>query len=78
MLFNSLEYSVMFLPLVVLIFLFLKKFNIALSKVWICCASLYFYTFFTFNFLPLLLISMLINYAILTMMKSEKTKLYVA
>lgn len=34
MLFNSLEYSVMFLPLVVLIFLFLKKFNIALSKVW--------------------------------------------
>ncbi|MDA4840960.1 MBOAT family O-acyltransferase [Enterobacter hormaechei] len=77
MLFNSLEYSILFLPLVVLIFFFLKRFNITLSKVWICCASLYFYTFFTFKFLPLLLISMLINYAILTMIKSGRAKFYV-
>lgn len=78
MLFNSLEYTVLFLPLVVLIYFYLKKFNIAISKVWVCCASLYFYTFFTFKFLPFLLISMLINYFILNMIRDRKAKLYVS
>jgi len=78
MLFNSLEYTVLFLPLVVLIYFYLKKFNIAISKVWVCCASLYFYTFFTFKFLPFLLTSMLINYFILNMIRDRKAKLYVS
>jgi D-alanyl-lipoteichoic acid acyltransferase DltB (MBOAT superfamily) len=77
MLFNSFEYSVLFLPIVVLLFFILKKINITISKLWVCCASLYFYSFFTYQFVPLLLISMAINYFLIRMIKTEGDRRYI-
>lgn len=74
MLFNSLEYSVFFLPVSVVLFFIFKKFSITLSKIWICISSIYFYSFFTTQFLPLLIISMIINYALISIIAHDKTR----
>lgn len=74
MLFNSLEYVVLFLPISAIIFFLLKKINVTLSKAWICATSLYFYSFFTYQFLPLLLCSMAINYILIKYISNSRSK----
>jgi alginate O-acetyltransferase complex protein AlgI len=65
MLFSSLEFIFMFLPITLMIYYFFifLKLNF-LSKVWLVTASLFFYSWWNINYLPLILISMLVNYYI--------------
>ncbi|HCP2902146.1 TPA: MBOAT family protein [Escherichia coli] len=77
MLFNSFEYSILFLPITALIYFFLKKVNLNLSKVWVCAISLYFYSFFTYQFMPLLIASMAINFMIIKLILSHGDKKYI-
>lgn len=72
--FNSLEYVILFLPISAIVFFLLKKINITLSKLWICATSLYFYSFFTYQFLPLLICSMAINYILIKYIKNSRRK----
>lgn len=65
MLFNSFEFIFAFLPLSILVYFFLnhKRLVIA-SKSWLIVCSLFFYSWWNVLYLPLILISMIINYAI--------------
>ncbi|SUX27931.1 D-alanyl-lipoteichoic acid biosynthesis protein DltB [Cedecea davisae] len=73
MLFNSLEYAVFFLPISVILFFIFKKLSITLSKIWLCISSIYFYSFFTAQFLPVLISSMIVNYALIRAINHDKT-----
>ncbi len=79
MLFNSLHYVAIFLPLVILIFHLLthtEKFTLA--KGWLLVASFYFYACFQLHFLYFLLVSICINFCIAKYMhrcKGKKRKL---
>lgn len=65
MLFNSYEFILYFLPLSVIVYFILNKYKlIQLSKAWIVLMSLIFYSWWNIKYLPLILISMLFNYAI--------------
>lgn len=77
MLFNSFEYSILFLPITALIYFFLKKVNLNLSKVWVCAISVYFYSFFTYQFIPLLIASMAINFMLIKLILSHGDKKYI-
>ncbi|MFC0187307.1 MBOAT family O-acyltransferase [Fictibacillus aquaticus] len=63
MLFSSLEFILMFLPVTVLIYYMLLFFKLnVISRVWLVVASLFFYSWWNISYLPLLLLSMFINY----------------
>lgn len=65
MLFNSMPYIFLFLPLTVLgYYLFLKYRMILASKVWLVFASIAFYSWYDPKYTTLLLMSMLINFGI--------------
>lgn len=65
MLFNSLTYICLFLPITVFVYyLFLKLRLIQVSKVWLVLASVLFYSWWDSKYAALLLISMLINFTI--------------
>ncbi|MFC0187325.1 MBOAT family O-acyltransferase [Fictibacillus aquaticus] len=65
MLFNSYEFIFYFLPAVLIGYFLLNyaKQDTA-AKIWLVAASLYFYSFWNFNYLYLILASILVNYAI--------------
>lgn len=64
MLFNSFIFMFVFLPICLAIYFFLNKRRLTeLSKVFLVLASLFFYGWWNFSYLPLILISMVVNYS---------------
>lgn len=64
MIFNSFEFIFLFLPIVWVLYYILGRFHIPFAKTWLLIASLFFYAYWNPAYLPLILISMGINYAI--------------
>lgn len=65
MLFNSFEFILVFLPIIFIVYFLLNKFQLILvSKIWLVASSLFFYSWWNVAYLPLLLISLFVNYAL--------------
>lgn len=65
MLFNSFVYLLVFLPLTMGVYFFLNRRRLVLgAKAWLVAASLFFYAYLKLAFLPIILISILINQVI--------------
>jgi len=63
MLFSSLEFIFLFLPVVVIVFHCLKQFlSFELAKIWLIAASLFFYGYWKIEYLPLIVGSIVVNY----------------
>ena len=73
MLFNSYEYIFLFIPLTFAVYFVLNKMRKTyLSKVWLVIASLFFYSWWDISNLPIILVSICVNYAIgLRVVKAE-------
>lgn len=72
MLFNSYEFIFLFLPITLIIYFMLNKYNKnLLAKSWFVIASLYFYSYFNKSYLILIIISILVNYFIGTELNME-------
>ncbi|HSP21181.1 MAG TPA: MBOAT family protein [Planococcus sp. (in: firmicutes)] len=76
MIFNSFEFIFLFLPVVWLLFILLGRIHIPFAKTWLLAASLFFYGYWNPAYLPLILISMLANYAIGVFLGKNKAKRY--
>lgn len=65
MLFNSLEFILVFLPLSFLVYFWLNRKRLVVAgKSWLVLASLVFYAWWNVQYLPLILVSILVNFAI--------------
>lgn len=65
MLFNSIEFLFIFLPIVFFVYFSLNKFKLVeLAKGWLVFASLAFYSYWKIDYLPLIISSMIFNYSI--------------
>lgn len=64
MIFNSFEFIFLFLPIVWVLFYIIGKFNIPFAKAWLIIASLFFYSYWNPVYLPLILISMVVNFIV--------------
>ncbi len=65
MLFNSYQFIFLFLPITFFIYFYLNKKHLTeASKAFMVLASLFFYSWWNIKYLPLILISMLINYSV--------------
>ena len=65
MLFNSLEFLLLFLPITLIGYFLLNKFKLTeLAKGWLVLASLYFYSYWKLDYLPIILTSMIFNYSV--------------
>ncbi len=65
MLFNSFEFIFFFLPFVFFLYFYLNKKRLTVAaKAFLVFASLFFYSWWNINYLPLILISILVNYTI--------------
>lgn len=65
MIFSSPEFIFAFLPVTFFIYFILNKFKfIYFGKLWLVIASLYFYSYWSLNYLPLMLGSIIINYSL--------------
>ena len=63
MLFNSIEFLLCFLPIVFTIYFLLNKTKFKkYSNLWLLLSSLYFYAYFKVEYLPLILLSIVVNY----------------
>lgn len=63
MLFNSLEFLLIFLPIVFVGYFLLAKFDFKkYTNLWLLIASLYFYAYYKIEFLPIILSSIVFNY----------------
>lgn len=73
MLFNSLEFLFLFLPIVFIVYFVLNKFKkYNLAKFWLLIASLYFYSYYEIKYLPIILSSIFFNYIIgIFLLKTE-------
>lgn len=76
MLFNSFEFIFLFLPIAFLLYFLLNKFGHAtLAKAWLVAASLFFYSYWNVKYLPLMLVSLIVNYFIGMRLVKHKSKL---
>ncbi|MDR1615438.1 MAG: MBOAT family protein, partial [Syntrophomonadaceae bacterium] len=65
MLFNSYEFILMFLPVAFLVYFLLQRRNWAvIANSWLMLASLFFYAWWNTEYLPLIIISILVNYVL--------------
>ena len=65
MLFNSIEFLFIFLPITFIVYFFLnKKRLIKIATGWLVFSSLAFYSYWKLDYLPLILFSMIFNYAV--------------
>ncbi|WP_243299874.1 MBOAT family O-acyltransferase [Bacillus litorisediminis] len=64
MIFNSFEFIFLFLPIVFIVYYLFNKVNFTISKVWLLFASLFFYGYWNPKYLPLILVSLVVNFAI--------------
>lgn len=62
LIFNSFEFLFLFLPIVFLLYFLLNKWSFPAAKTWLLLSSLFFYGFWNPAYLPLILISLLINF----------------
>ena len=63
MLFNSFEFIIGFLPITLIIYFFLQNAGLyRLGKVWILIASLFFYSWWKIEYLPIIIASVIFNY----------------
>ena len=63
MLFNSIEFLFIFLPIVFIIYFLLGKIGlIKYTNLWLACASLYFYAYYKIEYLPIIVSSVIFNY----------------
>ena len=71
MLFNSYTYIIIFLPTVAIVYFGLTRYHLLLAgKSWLILASLFFYSYWTPIYLPLLMASILVNYGLGTTISS--------
>ncbi|MES0240572.1 MBOAT family protein [Citrobacter cronae] len=65
MIFSSPEFIFAFLPITFFVYFLLNKFKLLyFGKVWLVLASLYFYSYWSLNYLPLMLGSIIFNYSL--------------
>lgn len=63
MLFNSLEYFLLFLPFVTLVYFACNRFTtMPVGKIWLIAASFFFYGYSSIKYVPLICLSILINF----------------
>ena len=72
MIFNSFEFLFLFLPAVFIIYFLLNKLNFTLSKTWLLLASLFFYSWWNPKYLPLILVSLFVNFLIGTYLSKRQ------
>lgn len=76
MLFNSIEYLLIFLPIVFIIYFTLNKFKLCkASRIFLLLASLYFYGSYKKEYVPIIIVSILFNYFISYLFKKDITGL---
>ena len=72
MLFNSIEFLFIFLPITFFIYFGLNKLKlIKMATAWLVIASLSFYSYWKLEYLPILLVSMLFNYSVGSTLTSD-------
>ena len=77
MLFNSIEYLIIFLPLVFFIYFFLNKYKFYnAAKVFLLCASIYFYGSYKWDYVYIIITSIIFNYLISCIFKLNIKKIY--
>lgn len=64
MLFNSLEFLFLFLPLTIVGFFCIGRAGHRVANGWLLCASVFFYGYWNASFVPLLLSSIVVNYLV--------------
>ena len=65
MLFNSPIYFLLFLPVVVATYFLLNKYRLVFAaKLWLVCSSLFFYAYWNPDYVPLILLSIAVNFFI--------------
>ncbi|ESS59576.1 MBOAT, membrane-bound O-acyltransferase family protein [Enterobacter cloacae S611] len=76
MIFSSPEFVFAFLPITFLVYFLLNRFKfIYFGKLWLVVASLYFYSYWSLNYLPLMLGSIIISYSLgMQLAKGAKRK----
>ncbi|MFJ5623529.1 MBOAT family O-acyltransferase [Peribacillus loiseleuriae] len=75
MIFNSFEFIFVFLPTVFVIYFILNAFNFTSAKVWLILSSLFFYCWWNPKYLPLILLSLLVNFATSSLLgRTKETK----
>ena len=76
MLFNSVEFLFIFLPVTFFVYFALNKLKlVTMATGWLVIASLAFYSYWKIDYLPLILLSMIFNYTLGTTLSSEKLKI---
>lgn len=76
MLFNSIEFIFIFLPLAVIVyFILLKKHLLTASKAWLIAASIFFYNWWNPKYTPVLLFSIIFNFAAGNSLSGKKIKI---
>jgi alginate O-acetyltransferase complex protein AlgI len=75
-LFNSYEFIFYFLPIVFFVYFFLNKKRLILAaKFWLVASSLFFYSWWNIQYLPLLLISLVINFTVGSLLGKNHLKI---
>ena len=75
MLFNSIEFLFIFLPIVFIVyFLICKSKLVKFANLWLTLASLYFYAYYKVEYLPIILSSILFNYVMSFFIEKDYTK----
>ncbi|PWE21266.1 MBOAT family O-acyltransferase [Aliarcobacter skirrowii] len=77
MLFNSYEFIFAFLPITFILYFYLLSQRLILgAKIFLVVASLFFYGYWNFSYVPLILLSIFVNYGVgLSLVNHEKIKL---
>lgn len=78
MLFSSITYIFLFLPICFFIYFLLNKLHFTgASKLWLCIASLFFYGYWEVKYLPVLLFSIVLNFSFGNLVSPDKYKINV-
>ncbi|MGG7447689.1 MBOAT family O-acyltransferase [Kosakonia oryzendophytica] len=73
MLFSSYQYILLFLPITFAIYFWLNHLKQKMfSKIWLIFANLFFYSFWDLRFLPLILLSTIVNFLIGSLLRNSK------
>ena len=76
MLFNSVSFILFFLPVTICIYYYLIRKRIIMgARLWLVGASLFFYAYWNIYYLPLILISMAVNFTIGSTISSKETRI---
>ncbi|WP_418179815.1 MBOAT family O-acyltransferase [Aliarcobacter lanthieri] len=77
MLFNSYEFIFMFLPIMFVVYFYLNSKRLVLgAKIWLVVGSLFFYSYWNIIYLPLILLSIFVNYGVgLSLVNHNKIKI---